>query len=193
METQQFATFYLDDLLFGVEVRQVQEVIRFQEMTRVPLAPPVVQGLINLRGQIVTAVDLRRRLALPQRAPDRLPMNVVVRTPEGAVSLLVDEIGDVVEVSGDAFERPPETVTGVARDLIQGVYKMKQSLLLVLDTQKSVQVAEAGRSGAGTVGIDHADDLVALATQPAGTEPPLETPDQEQTSDTEIDDAASAA
>ncbi len=113
METQQLATFYLDNLLFGVEVRQVQEVIRFQEMTRVPLAPPVIQGLINLRGQIVTAVELRHRLALPPREPNRLPMNVVVRTPEGAVSLLVDEIGDVVEVSASeavamSIDHPPE-------------------------------------------------------------------------------------
>jgi purine-binding chemotaxis protein CheW len=160
VETQQFATFHLDNLLFGVEVRQVQEVIRFQEMTRVPLAPPVVQGLINLRGQIVTAVDLRRRLALPQRAADQLPMNVVVRTPEGAVSLLVDEIGDVVEVSADAFERPPETVTGIARDLIQGVYKMKDALLLVLDTQKSVQVSEENGREPVAINIDHPDDLM---------------------------------
>jgi purine-binding chemotaxis protein CheW len=111
-ETQQFATFYLGDLFFGVEVRQVQEVIRFQEMTPVPLAPSVIQGLINLRGQIVTAIDLRRRLELPERPADELPMNVVVRTIDGAVSLLVDEIGDVLEVSSDGFERPPETVTG---------------------------------------------------------------------------------
>ena len=166
VETQQFATFHLDDLLFGVEVRQVQEVIRFQEMTRVPLAPPVVQGLINLRGQIVTAVDLRRRLALPQRAADRLPMNVVVRTPDGAVSLLVDEIGDVVEVSADAFERPPETVTGIARDLIQGVYKMKDALLLVLDTQKSVQVSD-GPSAEVALSLDHSPDLASRTTSAA--------------------------
>jgi len=170
METQQFATFYLADLLFGVEVKQVQEVIRFQEMTRVPLAPPVVQGLINLRGQIVTAVDLRRRLGLPQRAPDRLPMNVVVRTPEGAVSLLVDEIGDVVEVSADAFERPPETVTGVARELIQGVYKMKDALLLVLDTQKAVQVGEGSGGEAVAMRIDHSPDLVSVKTNAIETE-----------------------
>jgi purine-binding chemotaxis protein CheW len=145
-ETQQFATFYLDDLFFGVEVKKVQEVIRFQEMTRVPLAPPVVQGLINLRGQIVTAVDLRRRLSLPPRGADQLPMNVVVRTPDGAVSLLVDEIGDVLEVSADAFEPPPETISGIARELILGVYKLKDALLLVLDTERSVQIT-GGQEG----------------------------------------------
>ena len=92
---------------------QVQEVIRYQAMTRVPLAPTVVSGLINLRGQIVTAIDLRRRLGLAGPADEGLhPMNVVVRTDDGAVSLLVDEIGDVVEVTDDAFEPPPETLAG---------------------------------------------------------------------------------
>jgi len=100
MPALQYCTFYLDRLLFGVELKGVQEVIRSLEMTKVPLAPKVVSGLINLRGQIVTAVDLRRRLELEARPPDTLPMNVVVRSEDGAVSFLVDEIGDVVEVEG---------------------------------------------------------------------------------------------
>jgi purine-binding chemotaxis protein CheW len=130
-------------LFFGVEVLKVQEVIRYQEMTRVPLAPRMIEGLINLRGQIVTAIDLRRRLELPPRAEGRLPMNVVVRTDDGAVSLLVDEIGDVVEIQDDTYERPPETLNGVARELIQGVYKLKERLLLILDTEKTVAVPTA--------------------------------------------------
>ncbi len=138
---KQFSTFYLDKLLFGVEVEKVQEVIRYQEMTRVPLAALVVTGLINLRGQIVTALDLRRRLDLVDRAADRLPMNVVVRTGDEAVSLLVDEIGDVLEVEDETFEAPPETLQGVARELIRGAYKLKDKLLLVLDTEKTVQLA----------------------------------------------------
>ena len=101
---QQFCTFYIQGLLFGVEVKTVQEVIRHQEMTGIPLAPEVVAGLINLRGQIVTAIDLRRRLGVRDRLADELPMNVVVRTADGAVSLLVDEIGDVVEVEEKDFE-----------------------------------------------------------------------------------------
>jgi purine-binding chemotaxis protein CheW len=143
-EERQFATFYLDGLLFGVEVSQVQEVIRYQEMTRVPLARPEVQGLINLRGQIVTALDLRRRLDIKERSSERLPMNVVVRAGEEAVSLLVDEIGDVLELEQSAFERPPETLRGEARELIQGAYKLKERLLLVLDTEKVVNPTRAG-------------------------------------------------
>ena len=136
-EDRQFCTFMVDKLHFGVEVLQVQELIRFQEMTRVPLANSVIRGLINLRGQIVTAIDLRRRLGLERREDGALPMNVVIRTDEGVLSLLVDEIGDVLNVSQDSFERPPETISGVARELISGVYKLKDRLLLILDTEKA--------------------------------------------------------
>lgn len=136
----QYCTFFVDGLFFGVEVQKVQEVIRYQEMTRVPLASRVISGLINLRGQIVTAIDLRRRLGLGERAADRLPMNVVVRSDEGAVSLLVDEIGDVQEVEDQLFERPPETLQGEARKLIRGTYKQDDRLLLVLDTELAVLV-----------------------------------------------------
>jgi len=142
--TKQFCTFFVNGLFFGVEVLKVQEVIRYQGMTRVPLAPTMIQGLINLRGQIVTAIDLRRRLELAPRETDELPMNVVVRSDDGAVSLLVDEIGDVVEIQDDIYERPPETLKGVARELVQGVYKLKERLLLILDTEKTVNLAGAG-------------------------------------------------
>jgi purine-binding chemotaxis protein CheW len=142
--TKQFCTFFVNGLFFGVEVLKVQEVIRYQGMTRVPLAPATIQGLINLRGQIVTAIDLRRRLELPPRDDEQLPMNVVVRSDDGAVSLLVDEIGDVVEIQDDIYEHPPETLKGVARELVQGVYKLKERLLLILDTEKTVTLGNAG-------------------------------------------------
>jgi purine-binding chemotaxis protein CheW len=141
--TTQFCTFFVNGLFFGVEVLKVQEVIRYQGMTRVPLAPAMIQGLINLRGQIVTAIDLRRRLELAPREADQLPMNVVVRSEDGAVSLLVDEIGDVVEIQDDIYERPPETLKGVARELVRGVYKLKERLLLVLDTEKTINLSGA--------------------------------------------------
>lgn len=147
MAEQQFCTFYLDGLFFGIEVEKVQEVIRHQTMTRVPLAPALIGGLINLRGQIVTAIDLRLRLGLPERQPDELPMNVVARSEDGAVSLLVDEIGDVVEVSEEAFEPPPDTLQGEARQLVRGVYKLKQRLLHVVHLEKMMQLKMAGNGG----------------------------------------------
>jgi len=140
---KQFSTFLVDRLLFGVAVEKVQEVIRYQEMTRVPLAPPVVKGLINLRGQIVTAIDLRRRLGLRERPASDLPMNVVIRHNDGAVSFLVDEIGDVLEVEEESFELAPGTVALQARELIQGVYKLKNTILIVLDTEKVLDLAPA--------------------------------------------------
>ena len=133
---QQFCTFFLDDRFFGVEVEKVQEVIRYQTITPVPLAPAVVRGLINLRGQIVTAVDLRRLLQVGDRLDERLPMNIVVHTREGIFSLLVDRIGDVLEVEGERFEHPPDTLEGIARELIQGTYKLQGRLLLTLNVEK---------------------------------------------------------
>ena len=137
---RQYCTFFLDGHYFGIDVLRVQEVIRYQEMTRVPLAPAVVRGLINLRGQIVTAIDLRRRLELPDRPDGELPVNVVVQTDDGAVSLLVDEIGDVLHASEGAFERPPETLKGLARELIRGAYKLGGRLLLILDADKLLDI-----------------------------------------------------
>lgn len=135
---QNYCTFYLDKYYFGIEVEQVQEIIRFQEITPVALAPEVVKGLINLRGQIVTAVDLRSLLELPDRAEGEVPMNIVVKTPLGAFSLLADRIGDVLELSDDSFESPPDNLTGMARELIQRAYKLDNGLLLTMEIQKLV-------------------------------------------------------
>jgi purine-binding chemotaxis protein CheW len=132
-ESHQYCTFYLGDQCFGLDVLKVQEIIRWQPLTTVPLAHPVVRGLINLRGQIVTAIDLRERLEMPPRNEDLEPVNVVVQTDDGAVSLLVDEIGDVLEMNEAQFERPPETLKGASRDLIQGAYKLPDRLVVILD------------------------------------------------------------
>ena len=145
-DERQYCTFYAGDMYFGVWVREVQEVLLYQDMVRVPLASPVVRGLINLRGQIVTAIDLRRRMGLPDREDGTDPMNVVIRTDDGAVSLLVDQIGDVVEVDEKTFESAPETLRGPARDLIEGVYKLDGDLLLVLDAHKAIDLPVQRRS-----------------------------------------------
>lgn len=137
----QFATFHVADLFFGVDVLRVQEVLRFQPMTRVPQAPEIIEGLINLRGQIVTAIDMRRRLRLPPRDGEQTPMNMVVRTEDGAVSLLVDEIGDVLDVEASTYERPPENLEPAARHLIRGVYKLSGRLLLILDAERTADLA----------------------------------------------------
>ena len=142
MKTQKlYCTFFLDDLFLGIDVLKVQEILLYQEMTRIPLADPVISGLINLRGQVVTAMDLRLRLGLTERSSEQLPMNVIVQNHGDTVSLLVDEIGDVVEVEDDAFEPPPETIKGTIRKLIDGVYKLDGRLLLVMDAERTMDLS----------------------------------------------------
>ena len=137
---RQYVTFFVSDLFLGVEVQMVQEVLLYQHLTPVPRAARTVKGLINLRGQIVTAVDLRRCLQLDDAPPENeLPINIVIRSEVGAVSLLVDSIGDVTDVSEDTFEPPPETLSGVAQELITGVYKLDGRLLLALSTEKMLR------------------------------------------------------
>jgi purine-binding chemotaxis protein CheW len=148
MDNQQYCTFFVGGLFFGVEVMKVQEVIRYQQLTSVPLAPPEIGGLINLRGQIVTAVRMRKRLGLPDREDDELPMNIVLTGSHGPVSLLVDEIGDVLEVQSEDFEAPPETIADEVRGLITGIFKLEDKLMLVLDTESAITVSYESKTAA---------------------------------------------
>ena len=107
----------------------VQEIIRRQEMTVVPLAPSVIEGLINLRGQIVIAIDTRRSLGLPPWEGEDTRANIVVRSEDGAVSLLVDDIDDVMDVPLDAWSPVPDSMPAEQRELIEGVYNLKQGLM----------------------------------------------------------------
>jgi purine-binding chemotaxis protein CheW len=140
-ETRQYSTFRVGDLFLGIEVVKVQEVIRFQEMTDVPLAPAVIEGLINLRGQIVTAVDTRRSLGLGAAPHGALPMNIVIRSEDGVVSLLVDEIGDVLDVPVDSYAPTPDNMPAEQQELIEGVYRVGSRLMLVLNTQSVLHKA----------------------------------------------------
>lgn len=142
-ETKQFCTFYLDNSMFGVEVLRVQEIIRYQEMTRVPLAPPVVKGLLNLRGHIVTTIDMRERLGLAPLEGEELPSNVVTKSGDGLVSLLVDRIGDVFEVTMADHEPTPDTLRPEFRKVISGVYKLEDGLMLVLNVDQIVDLGIA--------------------------------------------------
>jgi purine-binding chemotaxis protein CheW len=137
-KTRQLCTFILDGLLYGIDVMRVQEVISSLQMTHVPLAPADLRGLINLRGQIVTAIDMRRRVGLPDLDGDVRPMNVVVRTHEGATSLLVDAVGDVLEVSDSQCDTAPNTVPAGLRAVLRGVFKLDKRLLIELDTDRLI-------------------------------------------------------
>jgi purine-binding chemotaxis protein CheW len=139
MALQQFCTFRVGGELFGIGVERVQEVISYQQMTPIPYSS-ALRGLINLRGQIIVAIDLRTRLQMNERPADRPPMNVVLRSDEGAVSLLVDEICDVVNVSEQTFEEVPVTMRPAFKEIISGVHKLDRELMLVLDAQRAIDV-----------------------------------------------------
>jgi purine-binding chemotaxis protein CheW len=136
-------TFTLADRPFGLDVRVVQEVLRHQPITRVPLAAPAVRGIINLRGRIVPAIDLRRCLAFPEHPPGAVPSTIVVQGPASIASLVVDEIGDVIPVPEDAFEPPPDTVPGAVRSMSLGVFSLHDRLVLELDLAKILRAAYA--------------------------------------------------
>lgn len=137
----QYCTFVLDGHLFGIPVASVQEVLREPSVTPVPLAAPAVSGLINLRGQIVTSLNLRERLRLAPRAEGAPSVSVVVRTADGgAASLVVDRVGDVIEPDPDSIEAPPETLDPRIRALVDGVCKLDGELMLMLDTELAVDV-----------------------------------------------------
>ncbi len=138
---RQYATFYLDDHFLGIEIEQVQEVFLSKEMTSVPKSPASVAGLINLRGQIIMSIDLRKRLGFKENSTGEAPMSIVVRTSDGPVNLLVDQIGDVIRVRPDLFELPPKTLEQQLGMAIEGVYKLEGKLLLALNTECAVQVA----------------------------------------------------
>jgi purine-binding chemotaxis protein CheW len=142
----QFCTFYLNHLLFGVESLKIQEVVTHREMRPVPLAAPAVSGLMNLRGQVVVVLELRRQLEMPDRPAGVLPVCLVVRAAEGTVCLLADEVGNVVEVEDDTFEPSPETLSARLRSVILGVHKLEGQLMHVLDTDQACELRVAGQA-----------------------------------------------
>jgi purine-binding chemotaxis protein CheW len=136
----QYCTFFVDGLLFGVEVLQVEEIMSAFVVGSVPLAPPTIAGLINHRGQIITAIDMRKRLDL---SPSTVPpaRMLVVRCQEETFALLVDKIGDVVAANPKDFEEAPENVNESARELMEGAYKLADRLLMPLRLEKIAQIA----------------------------------------------------
>ncbi len=138
---RQFCSLMVGELVLGIDVGEIQEVIRNAPITSVPLADPAIRGLINLRGQIVTAIDLRHRLGIVG-VETRCPTTIMVLgTAEEPLALVVDAVGDVIDVDSSGFEDPPDTLRGEARRMITGAYKLERSLLLVLDLAAALDLA----------------------------------------------------
>ena len=143
-QQHQYCTMPVGKLLLGTEVERVQEVLRDVSITPVPLAHPAIRGLINLRGQIVTAIDLRRRLGLPDAPADARFMTVVLGVGDEPLAMVVDSVGDVVQVPADGFEAPPDTLKGEARRMIGGAHKLQRQLLLALNLDAAIELGGSG-------------------------------------------------
>ena len=138
----EYVTFRVGEQWLGIPVVMVQEVLTAERIARVPLAPPEVTGFLNLRGQIVSAIDLRVRLSLPPRDKNDRFMNVVVRDSDELFSFLVDEVGDVQSVGADGLEPAPATLDPRWRHVCNGVVRRKGDLLVAVSAERLLQVAE---------------------------------------------------
>ncbi len=133
---REYLTLTIADQMFGIPVLQVQDVMGEQKMTRVPLAPREIAGSLNLRGRIVTAINMRRRMGLEDLAADQKYMNIVVDYKADLYSLMVDNVGEVVPLSDNDFESNPPTLDPLWRTLSLGIYRLDQKLLIILDVTK---------------------------------------------------------
>lgn len=135
-QSKEFLTISIADQIFGIPVLQVQDVLGDQDVTQVPLSPPAVAGSLNLRGRIVTAIDVRSCLGLPGCEGRRKEMSVVVEHKNELYSLIIDEVGDVLALSNKDYENSPATLDPLWRDISMGIYRLEGKLLVVLDVPK---------------------------------------------------------
>ncbi len=132
----QLVSFKLRDEEFAVDILQVQEIIRLQDITNVPNAPAFVEGVINLRGRVIPIIDLRKRFALESAEHSASTRIIVVMIDNVTVGLIVDEVSEVLRIPEDTVEPPPPIVAGIESDYIKGVGKLEDRLLILLDLGK---------------------------------------------------------
>jgi len=135
-ENRDFVTFRLSGQLCGIPVLSVHDVLSEQAITAVPLAPPAVAGVLNLRGRIVTAIDLRKRLGLDDQKENSENMSIVVEYEEEPYSLLIDCVGDVMSFPEESFERNPVTLDACWQEVSGGIFRLEGELLVILDVEK---------------------------------------------------------
>jgi purine-binding chemotaxis protein CheW len=139
-EVTKYATFTIGGEMFGVNALNVQEIVLFQRMTKVPHSADYILGLINLRGQIVTAIDLRFRLTNTSTEINEDSMNFILKTDQGICSVIVDDVGDVMDINETSMEPAPETMDAKMREYVSKICKLQDRLLCVLDIEKIVKV-----------------------------------------------------
>jgi purine-binding chemotaxis protein CheW len=142
--TQDFVTMAIADQLFGIPVLKVQDVLGPQAITRVPLAPPEVAGSLNLRGRIVTAIDVRLRLGFVPEDDRKPQMSVVVEHQGELYSLLVDLVGEVMSLKSEHYQRNPPTLAPNLREFSEGIYRLDGALLVILSVSQLLDLSNAG-------------------------------------------------
>ena len=135
-ETEEFVTFTIAGQLFGIPVLQIQDVLSSYQITPIPLAPPEITGSLNLRGRVVTAIDVRLRLGLSARPKDAESMSIVAENEGELYSLMVDSVGEVLALSQSAYERNLPTLDAKFRAFSDGIYRLDKQLLVVLDVNR---------------------------------------------------------
>lgn len=140
--SKEYLTVAIGNQLFGIPVMQVQDVLREQKVTKIPLASPEVAGSLNLRGRIVTAIDVRRRLNMPDTDKPTSSMSVVVEHDNELFSLIIDSVGDVLRFKDINFDKNPSTLDPLWRDISTGIYQLEDELLVIMDVSKLLENIE---------------------------------------------------
>ena len=135
---QQFATFYVGKLLLGIDIRQVQEINRQLDVTDVPQAPACVRGVINLRGEVTTVIDLRTILGLEQSKVTRTSRNLIVNSQGESIGFLVDKISDIIALRTDQINPPPTNIKGVQGRYFLGVHTLESEILVLLNVEEAL-------------------------------------------------------
>lgn len=142
LQTFEMATFYIGEALCGMNLLQIQEINKIMLLTPVPQAPEYVKGVLNLRGKIVTIIDLDKKLGLGETKVDGHTRNIIVNTHDGSAGVLVTKISDVVVVTKDSMEKPPSNMKGIQGAYFTGVFKLENQLIGVLDIEKVLGIEE---------------------------------------------------
>ncbi len=145
-EKVQLATFYLGDICLALEIAQIQEIMRDVRITHVPYAPPEVSGVINLRGEVSTIIDLRRVLGLPPAPADVSRRTLIVRAQGESIGLIVDRVADITAVDAEAIVPPPPNVGSDDGRFIRGVCPRESEIIVVLDLEQSLSTSHAAQS-----------------------------------------------
>jgi purine-binding chemotaxis protein CheW len=142
MAEQQFVLFKLADGEYGIEVNDVQEIVRFQEITKIPEAQEFIKGILNLRGQVIPVIDLKRRFYLEDSKVTDSTRIVVVKVEERKIGIIADEVSEVLRIADDNIEPTPAFINNFNQSGIKGVAKVEERLLILLDLAKTLSFEE---------------------------------------------------